>query len=212
MKYKLEKPIHGEIAQKKYQCTIEWRNGKITADEPESVGGGDTGADPHSLLLSSLAACTLITLRMYIDRKEWQIPQIKINCNLYQYAKEGKTTTVIDRDLAFEGSVTAEQRERLVEVAKACPISKVLENPIEVRTFAYAADVTLGEKIYSNDTLSVVWRKEHCRHSGRCVRQLPGVFDLKASPWINVNGAAPEEIMAQVAKCPTGALSVRKNN
>jgi putative redox protein len=66
MKYKLEKPVQGSIAKKKYQCTIEWRNGKFIADEPPSVGGEDTGPDPYTLLLSSLAsasslpyACTL---------------------------------------------------------------------------------------------------------------------------------------------------------
>ena len=73
MKYQLEKPVQGSIAKKKYQCTIEWRNGKFIADEPPSIGGEDSGPDPYTLLLSSLASCKLITLRMYIDRKGWEL-------------------------------------------------------------------------------------------------------------------------------------------
>ena len=70
MEYKLEKPVHGSIGLTKYQCTIEWRNGQFIVDEPKNAGGRDTGPDPFTLLLSSLASCTLITLRMYIHRKD----------------------------------------------------------------------------------------------------------------------------------------------
>src|SRR4030095_1893589 len=76
MKYKLEKPIHATIGNEKYQCAIEWRNGKFIADEPVMSGGKDSGPDPYALLLSSLASCALITMRMYIDRKGWDISEV----------------------------------------------------------------------------------------------------------------------------------------
>ena len=78
----LEHNIEGTIGTQKYLCTISWRNGKLLMDEPESVGGNDLGPDPYSTLLASLAGCTLSTLRMYIDRKGWDIPEIKISLNL----------------------------------------------------------------------------------------------------------------------------------
>src|SRR5436190_2255408 len=100
MEYKLQKPVHGSIGTQKYQCTIEWRNGQFIADEPVKNGGKDMGPDPFTLLLSSLASCTLVTLRMYIDRKEWDIAEIRVNVNLFQ-AKDGEnTTTYIDRDIS----------------------------------------------------------------------------------------------------------------
>ena len=65
---------------------------------------------------------------------------------------------------------------------------------------------------YSNDEITVVWKPGFCKHSGRCVTQLPQVFDLKAHPWINARGADTPTIIAQVNKCPTGALSFFYND
>src|SRR5215468_980414 len=109
MKYRLEKPVHGSIGTEKYVCSIEWRNGKFIADEPENTGGKDTGPDPYTLLLSSLATCTLITLRMYIDRKGWNIPEIKVNVNLFQTKDGENATTFIDRDITLPAGIEPEQ-------------------------------------------------------------------------------------------------------
>src|SRR5438477_223844 len=122
MEYKFDKPVHGISGTEKYQCTIEWRNGKFIVDEPASSGGKDTGPDPYTLLLSSLASCTLITMRMYIDRKGWDIPQIAVNANYFQEIKDEKTITTIDRDIIFLSAVKEEQKIRLLEIVSNCPI------------------------------------------------------------------------------------------
>lgn len=207
MEYKFKNPVHGAIGLAKYQCTIEWRNGQFIADEPESNGGQDAGPDPYTLLLSSLASCTLITLRMYIDRKGWNIPNIIVNVNLFQAKENDVLITFIDRDISFPEPVELEQKDRLMEIARNCPISKVLEGNMKVRTFVYKEE-DIDKKIsYPNDDISVVWKPEFCKHSGRCVTQLPTVFNLKAKPWINTKGADTQTIIDQVNKCPTGALS-----
>lgn len=58
---------------------------------------------------------------------------------------------------------------------------------------------------YKNEQITVHWNPELCSHSGKCL-QLPGVFNTKARPWVNINGAPPEEIIKVIDKCPTGAL------
>ena len=156
MKYKFEKPVHGEIGIEKYRCTIEWRNGKIISDEPASSGGKDAGPDPHSLILSSLASCTLITLRMYIDRKGWDIPIIAVNANLYQEPKGEKILTVIDRDVIFLSPVDDEKKLRLQEIASHCPISRMLENEIKVRTFVFRDGPEKKQVKYNNDKITVI--------------------------------------------------------
>lgn len=207
MKYKFEEPVRGKIGDIKYQCNVEWRNGKFIADEPESSGGKDTGPDPYTLLLSSLATCTLITLRMYIDRKGWIIPEIAVNTNMYQQTIDGKTHTIIDTDINFLSSIDEEQISRLTEIAKHCPISKILEGDIRVRTFVYKDNETEKKINYSNEDITVVWKPEFCQHASRCWSQLPEVFDYTKKKWINPNGASSEKIIEQVKRCPSGALS-----
>ena len=63
------------------------------------------------------------------------------------------------------------------------------------------------EKKYTNGEVTVVWQPEKCIHSTNCWKGLPSVFDPKARPWINTHGADTAGIIAQVKKCPSGALT-----
>ena len=211
MKYKLEKPVQGSIAKKKYQCTIEWRNGKFIADEPPSVGGEDTGPDPYTLLLSSLASCKLITLRMYIDRKGWEIDKIAISVNLYQETKGELTTTIIDCDILFLSPVSEEQKMKLLEIAKKCPVSKILQGDLKVRVFAFRDGDTKTIK-YANEEITVLWKPEFCQHSTRCWTQLPQVFKPTMRNGLILMVPRQKRIQEQVARCPSGALVFMYNN
>jgi putative redox protein len=128
-----EKDITGNIGIQKYLCKIQWRNGNIIMDEPNEIGGRDLGPDPHSLLLASLAGCTLSTLRMYIDRKEWLIPEITVSLNLTLHNDEAFSTE-IKREILFSSYISEEQKQRLLVIANKCPISKMLENKITINT------------------------------------------------------------------------------
>lgn len=209
MEYILDHPVTAGIGMEKYKCTVVWRNGKFISDEPELTGGHDLGPDPYTLLLSSLSCCTLATLRMYIDRKGWDIPQIAVATNMFfKLEEDGKKITVIDRDLNFISPVSAEQRERLIQIAKACPVSKILEGEIQVRSFAYTGTEVEKTHSYTNGEVTVEWRPELCKHAARCATQLPQVFNPAAKPWVNMDGATSKEITEQVNRCPTGALKM----
>ena len=67
-------------------------------------------------------------------------------------------------------------------------------------------------KEYSNGEVTIVWQNALCIHSGNCVRGLPAVYNPSASPWINASGASTIEMILQVKKCPSGALSFYMNN
>jgi putative redox protein len=129
----LEKNITGHIGTQKYLCTISWRNGQLIMDEPESIDGNDLGPDPYSTLLASLAGCTLSTLRMYIDRKGWVIPEINISLNATQETGN-EVTTVISRNISFSTEITPEQKERLLMIAEKCPVSRILKGTITINT------------------------------------------------------------------------------
>ena len=129
----LEQDIIGNIATQKYLCTISWRNGTLVMDEPKTIGGNDLGPDPYSTFLASLAGCTLSTLRMYIDRKGWDISEITIALNMTQETEDTLTTT-ISRTIAFSSKISDEQKDRLLLIADKCPVSKILKNKITINT------------------------------------------------------------------------------
>ena len=65
-------------------------------------------------------------------------------------------------------------------------------------------------KEYTNGDITILWKAEKCIHSGVCVKTLPKVYNPKARPWIKMENATSEELIDQVAKCPSGALSIKK--
>ena len=65
------------------------------------------------------------------------------------------------------------------------------------------------EKKYTNGEITVRWQPDKCVHSGICAKGLIKVFNPKARPWVNMDGADSEAIVNQVKKCPSGALSIK---
>ena len=117
-----------------YQVSIDARDHRWLADEPEEAGGDDTGPQPGELLLSSLGACTAITVKMYANRKKWPLEDISIEVRFNSEAKPDPLTTVIDMEIHLRGNLTAEQQARLIQIAQSCPVHKVLSNPIIMNT------------------------------------------------------------------------------
>jgi len=122
-----------ELDRSKYKTKVYSGGHFIYADEPESLGGSDEGLTPGALLLASLGSCTAITVRMYADRKGYDLDSIKIDLAICE-EKDMDEGTVITRKVELSGTLTAEERERLMQIADKCPIHKILNNPIRIQT------------------------------------------------------------------------------
>src|SRR5579872_2161311 len=94
---------HAAIGTAAYATNIRSGRHTLTADEPVTAGGQDTGPNPSALLAAALASCTAITLRMYADRKQWPLESVSVDVNLQR--AEDKSTS-IERVLRLEGVLT----------------------------------------------------------------------------------------------------------
>ena len=103
----------------------------MTSDEPERRGGTNTGAPPFELLLSSLGACTAITLRMYSDRKQWALGKIDVKLRLL---REGDGPLRIERKIATSETIDSERQEKLLEIADKTPVTRALAPGVPIQT------------------------------------------------------------------------------
>jgi uncharacterized Fe-S cluster protein YjdI len=70
----------------------------------------------------------------------------------------------------------------------------------------------MGRKSFVGDAVTISFDGDVCEHSGNCVRGLAAVFDTTKKPWINADGASAEDVIAQVARCPSGALRIEPSD
>jgi putative redox protein len=124
------------------QVRIQAGRHEIIADEPLGVGD-DAGPDPYSLLLSSLAACTIMTVQMYAKRKKWPLEGIELSLSTHKvHAKDcedcesdpNARVDVIERQISFKGNLMPEQINRLSDIASKCPVHRTLTSETIIRT------------------------------------------------------------------------------
>jgi uncharacterized OsmC-like protein len=114
----------------------------LRGDEPLLEGGTDTGPSPYDLLLAALGSCTSMTVAMYARRKSWSLERVTVELRHRKIHAEDCAdceTRVgmldeIERDIRFAGSLTAEQRAKLLEIADKCPVHRTLTSEIKIKT------------------------------------------------------------------------------
>lgn len=113
-----------------YSVKISASGHDIVSDEPPALGGANAGPAPYDLLLASLGSCTAITLKMYAERKGWDLQGVRVDLH---YGKEGETAR-IERGLALTGTLTMEQKMRLADIAERTPVTLTLKGGITIET------------------------------------------------------------------------------
>lgn len=105
------------------------------ADVNKTLGSGDQAPDPHDLLDSALAACTALTLELYIRRRQLPVTDLKVRIeHTESRGEDGRVHYQLERTVGIEGDIGDADRAKLLEIANKCPIHRILEGNIEVRT------------------------------------------------------------------------------
>ena len=121
---------YARIGRDMYSTEIEVGGHKLIGDEPPRNGGQDAGPAPYDFLLAGLGSCTAITLRMYADRKQWTVRSVGVELR-FNREQQGAH---IERLIAIDGDVTAEQRARLMEIAEKTPVTLTLKSGTPIRS------------------------------------------------------------------------------
>jgi putative redox protein len=133
---------HLNLIEDNFTTSIQTKKHSFIADEPTSVGGDDFGPSPYDYLSAGLAACTVMTLKLYAERKKWDLQQVFVYIT---YSKKHSDDLNIDVDtptrfallnkkLKFIGNLDEKQTQRLKEIASKCPVHKTLQNRIIIET------------------------------------------------------------------------------
>jgi putative redox protein len=122
--------VRARIGEIDYAVDLQTGKHQLVADEPASHGGNNVGPGPFSLLLSGLAACTAITLRMYAQRKGWNLNAVDVEAQLFHEGSESR----IDRSISLHGDLDEAQTARLLEVSERTPVTLTLKGGVEIRT------------------------------------------------------------------------------
>lgn len=111
------------ISKENYTTPVELTDFRVITDEPKELGGQNAGPTPTELLDAALASCTAITIKMYADRKQWDLGHFSVSVEHKKDNQQTKFYLV----LGATAKLTQEQKERISIIAGKCPVHKLLD-------------------------------------------------------------------------------------
>ena len=130
---------HLNLLEDNFTTQIQTKNHSLVADEPISVGGDDFGPSPYELVTAGLAACTVMTIKLYAERKKWPLEEVFVYItHSKKHANDlEESSGAIDfifKKLKFVGDLTSEQKFKMKEIASKCPVHKTLASEVKFET------------------------------------------------------------------------------
>lgn len=128
--------------ESRYTVDIKSDTHHIVGDEPIALGGENLGMNPYQLLLGALGACTVMTIKMYAERKSIKLSKIEVILShekkYYDHCQSCEEQTqkldTIDKEILIEGDITPQQHQRILEIAEKCPVNRTLQSEIIINS------------------------------------------------------------------------------
>ena len=124
--------VKATIGAENYKTVITSPTSEFITDMPIDEGGQNLGPKPKELLAAALAGCVAMTVKMYANRSKWLLEDVFVDVEIDTETTPG--TTIFTKNVSFTGDLTEEQIKRLHVIAQKCPINKILQNPIVVKS------------------------------------------------------------------------------
>ena len=137
-----EKTLHArvrETGESAYAVEIAVDGHILKGDEPVEDGGGGLGPNPHEMVLAALGECTAMTVRWYALRNAIPLESVDVELSYARGPAEGRSgaVDVFNKSVRLTGAaLTPEQKSRLLDVARKCPIQRMLEGTPAIHTTA----------------------------------------------------------------------------
>ena len=136
----MNRKVYVNTAMPPYVEEIQIGGHKLLGDEPSDAGGMDAGPSPYELLLAALGTCTCITVRMYAERKHWPLEAVHVALTHAKVHSEDcvacetevRQIDQIEMEITLSGGLSADQRQRLLEIADKCPVHRTLTSQVKI--------------------------------------------------------------------------------
>ena len=116
------------LTNRNYLAEAKMRSHFAVIDEPIALGGDDNAPTPVEYLLTAIGGCVAITLRMYSERKGWELGEITVNVT----QNNDENGSFILEEISFEKEIKDEQRTKLLEIAGKCPVARMIKGETRV--------------------------------------------------------------------------------
>ena len=128
------KRVQVSIGKETYKTEVQFKSHSLIADEPEELGGSNLGPTPGELFLSAAGTCAAITIRMYANRKEWNLDSVRVDMELLNKEDEEGAYTLMQECIVLEGDLDEKQRARLIQIAGKCPVAKMIKGRVKIES------------------------------------------------------------------------------
>ena len=120
------------LSNKNYLAEAKARNHFLVIDEPVASGGDNNGPTPVEYLLTAVGGCVSMTLRMYAERKGWNVGKITVNVTQKEQLIATGIKKSLVEEISFENEITEVQKTKLLEMAGKCPVAKMIKGETEI--------------------------------------------------------------------------------